>query len=123
MIELGAVLLLEGDVRAAHARLAAGMNALRERADWSGICGALDRMAGAAAVAGHDRRAVRLLGAADSLRDATGSRRRPANQPEFGRWLDGPRQRLRPDVYAAAYAAGRRLNGDEAITAALTLQG
>jgi tetratricopeptide (TPR) repeat protein len=117
-IELGALLLLEDDA-AAWPRVEEGLRAFREQGDWGGICWALDRLAGAAAVAGRATRAMQLLGAADALRAARGHPRVRRDQPELDRWLDGARQRLSADARAAAYATGRALGADEAIALAL----
>jgi non-specific serine/threonine protein kinase len=67
----------------------------------------------------HARRAARLLGAAEALREVAGA---PLPTPEQGRYGDlvaRVRGQLREDMFASAWAHGRSASIEEAIALAL----
>ena len=75
-------------------------------------------MATIAAARGNARRAARLLGAAQSLRDAIGAPLMPHYQEEHARVLDSVRAQL-GSAFTAAYRAGAQLPLSNAIMDAL----
>ena len=77
----------------------------------------LDGVAGVAAALRSAPTAATLLGAGDSWRELHGLHRVPMVQPAYERDVARARRQLDPDVFAAAYSAGRRLAPEDAQTA------
>jgi len=67
------------------------------------------------------RRAARLLGTAEVLREAAGSERSHDEQAEYEAALDALRSHLGEDALAAALAEGRAMPPDQAVAYALEL--
>ena len=89
--------------------------------DTQAIAYGLEGLAGALAMlGGQERRAARLLGAAEALRERTGSAiAMPPWRELYQRHLAALRTRLDADELAAAWAEGRALTPDEAVAEAL----
>jgi hypothetical protein len=96
-----------------------GAALLRKLGDTRNIIAMLGAIAGVAVAEGKPERAGRLLGAADSLRDATGVLTTPADRAEHERNLISAREALDPDAFASSYAAGKAMTLDEAVDYAL----
>jgi predicted ATPase/class 3 adenylate cyclase len=79
----------------------------------------LEGLATAAAALGQAERAVRLLGAAASVRDVLGSARHPMDRSAVERAEGALRAALGDAAYAAAWNAGRALSLEEAVYEAL----
>ena len=63
--------------------------------------------------------AVRLFGAAATVRDSIGHPPYPDEQHEYDRLLTAAREQLGDDAFVAAWAAGRALTLEQAIAEAL----
>jgi tetratricopeptide (TPR) repeat protein len=82
----------------------------------------VERLEGVAALArdrDHAERAVRLLAAATSIREAIGHPLPPVTQDQQRAMLDDLRARLGEAAFAAAWESGRRLLPEEAIEDAI----
>ena len=82
----------------------------------------LERLAGVAANTGSET-AVRLLGAAEVLREAIGAPMFPVDQPAYDRAVTMTRVRLGIELFETAWAAGRRLSEAAAVAEALAFAG
>ena len=111
----------------AEAHVAASLTFFRDLGDHSQIVHALDVLGGAAAAQGQRaaevlprlRRAARLFGATEALREAEGIARLPYFRPFHERGLATLRAQLDPAIQAAAWAEGRAMSLEEAIDYAL----
>jgi non-specific serine/threonine protein kinase len=74
----------------------------------------LEGCAAVAGAAGQPRRAARLYGAADALREATGAPVSTMDRAEHDELLGRIRTRLGPHGFAAEWAAGRAIELEEA---------
>ena len=84
-----------------------------------GIAECLEGFAAAANAMGRPRRAARLHGAAEALREITGAPLPTADRAEYERLVDQIRRRLGGQTFSAEWAAGRATNPDEAARFAL----
>jgi tetratricopeptide (TPR) repeat protein len=64
-------------------------------------------------------RAARLLAAAEALREKADTPMRPDERPDYDQHVAAVRQRMGPDSFGAAWAAGRALTMEQAIEYAL----
>jgi hypothetical protein len=80
---------------------------------------ALRGLAKLAALKGRASSAVRLLGAAEALREATGARLLRHEQPELEQHLAALRRQLGEPAFMAAWESGRALTWQEATAYAL----
>lgn len=64
---------------------------------------------------GQLARAAQLLGAAEALREKAGTPMRPDERPDYDQHVAAVRQRLGPDSFRVAWAAGRTLTMEQAI--------
>jgi len=88
------------------------------------IAECLEGFAVLANVAGRPRRAARLYGAAEALREITGAKLMdPADSSQREHQLADIRKRLGGQVFAAQWAAGRAIGPDEAARLALQVGG
>jgi non-specific serine/threonine protein kinase len=83
----------------------------------------LELLAGAAASRKHFHTAARLFGAAEALREATGTGLDPSRSVAYARHLAEVRAGLTVAEFAAAWAAGRRLRPDQAVAEAVQASG
>jgi DNA-binding NarL/FixJ family response regulator len=78
----------------------------------------LDAFAGVACAEGGPRRALRLTGAAATLRESIGMVEAPRRRELFSRWLEPARRALSDEMQAAAETEGRALSLEDAIAEA-----
>ena len=88
-----------------------------------GIAETLEALAGTAVDVESTSEAVRLFGAASSIRASIGLVRRPVEQPGYERDVDRARQDLDHDTFAAAWSDGESLTVDEAVAYASRARG
>jgi non-specific serine/threonine protein kinase len=75
-----------------------------------------------ASVAGRPRRAARLFGAAEALRETTGVKLAdPADRAQRDRQVEAVRGRLGAQTFALEWAAGREMAPDEVVRLALRI--
>jgi hypothetical protein len=79
----------------------------------------LEGMAALEQAEGQGERAAQLLGAAAALREALGTPLRPIDMSEHETLRAALHEALGEDAFAAAFAAGRALNWEEAVAYAL----
>ena len=119
LVNLGWVLLREGDPRGARARFEEGLRISRRIGERSGIAYATLGLACVAADLGDRDRAAELHGAAQAVQDRTAE---PWQDPESGyrqENLDGVRAALGDEQFERAYARGMALGLDQALDLAL----
>jgi non-specific serine/threonine protein kinase len=129
---LGLVAGAQGDRRTARSLQRENLAIRREVGDRLGIAAALEALADLAdepgpgeagdptpAAARLGPRAVRIMAAAQSLRDALGAPRLASDEAAIRRWLGEARARLGEETFVVAWAEGRGLSLDEAIAEAL----
>ncbi|HMA37208.1 MAG TPA: tetratricopeptide repeat protein, partial [Chloroflexia bacterium] len=119
---LGEVAEAQADFAAAYALHAAALRLQIELGGRRGIAQGLESLARVAAadLAGDGaRRAARLWGVAEALREALGTPAPPPERAVLERAIAAARARLAPATWAAAWAAGRALSPDAASAWAL----
>jgi non-specific serine/threonine protein kinase len=84
-----------------------------------GMADSLRRLADQAALKGQPERAVRLLGAAEVLRESSGTPIPPYPFSAYERALAALQSALGPTSFAAAWSEGRAMNTDQALAYAL----
>jgi hypothetical protein len=94
-----------------------------EIGDHSGVAACLVGLAGAAGDEGKREWAVRLFAAGEALFDVTSARLDPIDRIEYDRNLAAVRAELDATTFAAAWAAGRALTMEQAVTYALQVSG
>jgi DNA-binding CsgD family transcriptional regulator len=86
------------------------------------IAECFEGFAALASVAGRPRRAARLYGAAEAIRETTGAKLLdPADRRERDRHIDGLRRRLGVQSFETEWAAGRKMAPDEIARLALRI--
>jgi tetratricopeptide (TPR) repeat protein len=127
LLDLGIVALDQGDNGRAGAYLAEGLILLRELGErWQAVL-ALEACAGLAAAQGHQRadaedagrRAARIFGAAEALREKLGAPLLPIYHDHYQRGVAATRAHLDEATFAAAWAEGRAMTLEQAIAEAL----
>jgi len=119
---LGHVALAGGDPRRAARLFLESADLYRATGgDRRGVAECLIGLAGAAVRSGQHEAAARLFGAAEAALEALGSAFSPANRTDYDRSLGALRTELEGDRLAAAWAAGRALSLDDALTLARAL--
>jgi tetratricopeptide (TPR) repeat protein len=116
---LGDVALLRAEHAAARRHYRDSLAAFREIGRRQLVAGVLERFARLAAAEADPALSVRLLAAAQALRDALGTPRPPNEQPEHKAQLHALRQALGEAAFTAAWDAGRTLSWDQAAALAL----
>jgi len=116
---LSVVALHHGDREQAKQLRLEALTLMRKLGDVRNIIAALGVLAGVAIAEGKPERAGRLLGAADSLRNAIGVLTTPADRAEHERNLISARKALDPATFASFWAAGKLMTLDEAADYAL----
>ncbi len=86
--------------------------------DKQGIAYTLEGFAGLAVAQGQGKRAARLLGGVESLREAIRAPVAPANQADHDRKVSAARSALGEQAFAAAWAEGRAMTLEQAISEA-----
>jgi predicted ATPase/DNA-binding SARP family transcriptional activator len=118
---LGHLARLQTDYEAARSHYQQAIGLFQEVALRGGeIPMVLDGFAALAAAEGQAGRAARLFGAAEALRDALHSSSvAPVDRPDYERAVAAARSQLAEAAFAAAWAAGRAMPLDAAVTFAL----
>jgi DNA-binding CsgD family transcriptional regulator len=89
-----------------------------EQGDKQGMAECLEGLA-AVEVQGQEERAMKLFGAAESIRERIGSPQPPADREMYKQGLDEARNVLGSEAYEAAFHIGRLMTPDEAVRLAL----
>ncbi len=112
----------EGNAQQAEALLVESMG-VRKRLgyDWDkwGLAEGLEALAAVATAQGRSERAVRLLGAAESVRTAISAPLPPIDQLEHNRQLATLRGRFHDDAFGALWAQGKEMPLEQVIAQAL----
>jgi predicted ATPase len=119
LTNLGIVARDQGDYAGARALLGEGLAINNELGNRVGTAYVLEEIAGLAALLGHARRALRLSGAAERLREEIGAPLPPAEQARLEGLLRPAREALEQAAIAAAVAEGRAWSLEQAIADAL----
>ncbi|MET9794908.1 AfsR/SARP family transcriptional regulator [Nocardiopsis alba] len=119
LAELGFVAESEGDAEAALRSHLRGLEAARRTGDPRAWALALEGAAGAYSLAGDVTRAVRLLGAAESLRASVGAPLPEAERGDVGRIERRVAAAIRPGPRERERALGRALSREEALAEAV----
>ena len=91
--------------------------------DKQGIAASLDQFAELACRAGQFERAAQLFGAAEVLREVSKRPLAPQNRSDYDRAVAAARDELGEATFIAAWAAGRALPLEQAMTEALESAG
>ena len=122
---LGLVALAQGDLRRATHRLCESLALCREAGDRWGTARCLEGLASVAVAPAQDgsldgvRRAARLLGAAEVLREVVGARLYPTERIDVDRAAATAGAQLGEAGFAAVWAEGRAMGLEDAIAYAL----
>jgi predicted ATPase len=116
---LGEIARARDDLEAARALHTEALATLRDLDFRWAIAYCLDVLAMLAVARQVAKRAARLFGAAEALREALGSALYPVERPEHETFVIATRAALGDEVFAAAWAEGRALPLDQAIAYAL----
>ncbi len=119
LTNLGLVTSGQSDYALARSFYAEGLAIRRELGDKRGIAYSLEGFAGLTIAQGQPEQAARLLGAADTLREAIGVPLPPADRAEYERTIAAARSRLGEAAFAAAWAEGRVMTLEQAVGEAL----
>ena len=123
-LNLGCVALEQNDVQRARKLLDEGLRAFDEIGDQEGVAECLEEIARLAAEQAHPAEAVRLLAAAEGLREVTAiPLTRPSDKARIERRLAGLREVLGPSRFGECYAEGRAFTLKQAVADALALTG
>jgi tetratricopeptide (TPR) repeat protein len=117
---LGSIAHHQGDHVQAAERFRASLQHFLELPDKLGIAYGLAGLASLAGPDGQPERAARLLGAAETLLDATGAHLPSAERAGHERNVLAVRAQLGEAAFVAAWDAGRAMTTEQAITYALT---
>jgi predicted ATPase/DNA-binding CsgD family transcriptional regulator/DNA-binding XRE family transcriptional regulator len=113
LASLGRLAWMRGDYKQAVALQRDSLRLRRERRDRAGIAMSLEGLAWAAGAVGQARRAARLFGAVERLRELCGYPL-PVNwRNDHQRSVMAVSSRLGPAAFRAAWAAGRAMSVDE----------
>ena len=108
-----------GDYDQAEANIAESLQVRYELQDAHGSAWSLEGLAELATVRGEPERAARLWGAAEALREAIGLPGPADDRVRYERSLAAARAQTSPDRFTAAWAEGRGMSLDAAVTYAL----
>jgi predicted ATPase/class 3 adenylate cyclase/DNA-binding CsgD family transcriptional regulator len=118
---LGSIEMARGDLVAARDHLRSCMAIHAELGDVAGIAEVLERFVGLAVAQARFAGALRLAGAASALRARIGAPLSPMGQTKLDRVLEPARGALTRNAADEAWQAGRALNLDAAVAAAMAL--
>ena len=119
LAQLGYAALLRGDAQAARSLMSSSLRAFADLGDKSGIAEGLEGLAAIHALEGLGELAARLTGAAETLREPTGSRPMAFDWVMIERYLAEPRASMKQEAWNAAVKEGREASPDAAIRDAL----
>jgi len=117
---LAHVWLHRGDLERAATLYRESLILRREIGEKSGLAESLEGLARLACAQVHYERTARILGAAEVLREATGSHRMPLHQVDHDQRVASVQGALGPSAFATAWAEGRAVTLERAIEYALT---
>jgi predicted ATPase/DNA-binding CsgD family transcriptional regulator len=120
LYSLSMLALHQGDLNQSRELLEEGLRIAQERGARIEIAACLEGLAGLACAEKRPERAARLFGAAEALRQATGSDLPPGIRGDRDRHVAAARAGLDEKACAAAWAAGRALSPEQAVAYALT---
>jgi predicted ATPase/class 3 adenylate cyclase len=120
LANLGLVSREQGDYPLSRSFYEECVGIRRALGDKQGIAYTLEGFAGLAVAQGQGKRAARLLGAVESLREAIRTPVAPANQADHARKISAARSALGEQEFAAAWAEGRAMTLEQAISEAMT---
>ena len=118
---LSSIEMARGDLAAACDHLRTCMAIFDELGDIAGIAEVLERFVGLAVTQARFEGALRLAGAASTLRERAGAPLPPSGQAKLDQVLEPAREALTRARADEAWLAGRAFTLDEAIAAALTI--
>ena len=107
LLNLGRVRLCVGDAASARGELEHGLRVARERGDRRVEAELVQGLAAVLALEERPVEAVRLLGAADALRESTGAAASPAETMLTARFLSPLRESMGESAFEAELAVGR----------------
>lgn len=110
------------DYEQARTYLAESLTSRQNLGDKRGIAEALEEFAGLAAALHQGERAACLFGAAEVLREKTGSPISPDDLAEYDKSVALSREALGNEAFAATWNTGRSMALNEAIKYALTTE-
>ncbi len=116
---LASTVLHQGDDALAGSSFEQALLIRRDLGDKRGIAECLEGLGGVAAARGRARRAAALFGAAEALREAMTAPLPPASRPEYDRHVSLARSRLDDAAFQEAWARGRSMALEEALSYAL----
>jgi DNA-binding CsgD family transcriptional regulator/tetratricopeptide (TPR) repeat protein len=119
LAKLGEVVGTQGDIRRAHRLLGESVSLQRELGDVHSMAFGLERFAIVAAAHRQAQRALQLAGAASALREAIGTPLAGAEHAALEARFASARASLRRDLAEAAWARGRAMSMDAAVSFAL----
>ena len=105
----------EGDLQEAESLAHEALNLARQAGDQLGLIDALELLARLAAEQDSHKEAGRLWAAADSLRSDLGYARFPVDRAPYEAAVAAAKEALGASDFAAAWAEGAKLSGEEAI--------
>ncbi|MCB0105927.1 MAG: tetratricopeptide repeat protein, partial [Caldilineaceae bacterium] len=119
VLTLGNVVRAQGELSAAYPLYQESLQIYRGLGDQRALAYLLESIGGLLALQGDALRAIRLAGAAATLRIQLNIPLSPAEQSQLDQALEPARQALAPAVAAAAWEAGRAFTLDAALDQAL----
>ncbi len=120
LANLGHSMLALNDATRAAAYFAESLQLRQALGNTYAMAECFEGFAAVASVGGRSRRAARLYGAAEAIREVTGAKLLdPADVAERALHLEQVRKRLGPQRFGAEWAAGRDLSTDQAARLAL----
>ncbi len=119
---LGLLATEQGDFQEAHARFLASLEERQSASGWFDPAFLLGCWAGLAAAKGQPERALRLTGAADVLRQASGSRSADPYLTRVERRIVAAREALGEASAEAAWTAGQAMRAEQALADAFSVE-
>ena len=119
LLRLAQIAIAAGDFATARNRLREALTTDRDLESAAGEADDLDDVANLAADLGQHRQGAIFAGAADALREATGSVVVPVDVARHTRYRARSREVLGDAAFDAAFAAGRAMTAGDAVTGAL----
>jgi predicted ATPase/DNA-binding CsgD family transcriptional regulator len=116
---LGHTSLTMGNLEAAAASFRQSLELRQALGNKVGVAECLEGFAAVAGAAGQARRAARLYGAADALRELTGTPVSTTDRAEHDQLLGRIRRRLSESSFATEWAAGRGIELEQAVHTAM----
>jgi hypothetical protein len=119
LLNLGMLVYDERNYVAARGYIEESLRLRREMGDKRGIAESLNEFASLASGQAQPERALRLAGAAATLRALLGTPLAPAEQDRLDRWLQSARAALSAEAGVVAWAEGHAMTLEQAIGYAL----